>query len=213
MAKPTDEPLMSQLAGAYRLAVTSQTVAEIKKFAGAVSIVLRSTARGGIDHMNEQSSRIIVRPLALENVETVVTMMKELAAFHDDEGAATAADILRFAFGKDRISKILVASLDGELCGFSASYDWMNYVQGFPVHHIDLFFVREGARGHGVGRALLKGIVVEAQFSACKRITVGAQPDNEGANTFYQKMGFELRRSASSRYALSGVALDRLTVA
>lgn len=146
-------------------------------------------------------------------MEAIVGMMQELAAFHDDEALATAADVVRYASSHDRMSMILVAFFDGIPCGFSATYDWMNYVHGFPVRNIDLFFVRERVRGHGVGRALLKAVACEAKSSACQRITVGAEQDNEGANAFYQKMGFELRRPASNRYALSGAALDQLTVA
>ena len=158
-------------------------------------------------------SNVVIRKFVSEDAEAVVMMIKELAAFHDDEAAATAADVVRFASGSDRISEILVASLDDEICGFSATYDWMNFVHGFPVRNIDLFFVREGVRGRGVGHALLKQIACDAKSLACQRITVGAEPDNEGANAFYQRMGFELRRPASNRYALSGVALDRLAFA
>ena len=99
------------------------------------------------------------------------------------------------------------------LCGFSATYDWMNFVHGFPVRNIDLFFVREGARGRGVGRALLKMIALTATLSSCQRLTVGAEPDNEGANAFYRRMGFDLRRPAANRYAVAGIALQQLAAA
>ncbi len=161
--------------------------------------------------MDHQPSSIIVKPFVPENAEAVIAMMKELAAFHDDEALATVSDITRFASGANRISRIDVASLCGELCGFSATYDWMNFIHGFPVRNIDLFFAKESKRGRGVGRALLEEIAREARSSGCQRITVGAEQDNEGANAFYRRMGFELRRPASNRYALSGVAFARLT--
>jgi hypothetical protein len=58
-------------------------------------------------------------------------MMQELAIFHDDEALATTEDVARYALGQDRISTILVASLDSVLCGFSATYDRMNFIHGF----------------------------------------------------------------------------------
>ena len=137
-------------------------------------------------------------------------MMQELAIFHDDEALATTEDVARYALGQDRISTILVASLDSVLCGFSATYDRMNFIHGFPVRNMDLFFVREDARGHGVGRALLKTIARTAGLSACRRLNVGAEPDKEGANAFYKRMGFNLRRPAANRYVVSGIALDQL---
>lgn len=162
--------------------------------------------------MEHRSRSITVRPFEPADAEAVAAMMQELAALHDDEALATAADVCRYTSGHDRMSTILVASLDGVLCGFSATYDWMNYVHGFPVRNIDLFFVRENARGCGVGRALLKTIARDARLSACRRVTVGAEPDNEGANAFYHRMGFDLRRPAANCYAVSGAALDRLAV-
>ena len=161
--------------------------------------------------MGDRFGSVIVRPFVSEDAEAVVTMMKELAAFHDDVALATVSDVVRFASGADRISKILLAALYGEICGFAATYNWMNYVHGFPVCNIDLFFVKESRRRHGIGRALLKRIVCDARSSACQRVTVGAEDGNVSANAFYQKMGFALRSPASKRYALSGEALDRLT--
>ena len=162
--------------------------------------------------MEHRSPSIAVRPFAPADAEAVAAMMRKLAALHDDKALATAAEVSRYASGHDRLSTILVASLDSVLCGFSSTYDWMNYVHGFPVRNIDLFFVRENARGCGVGRALLKAIARDARLSACRRVTVGAEPDNEAANAFYHRMGFDLRRPTANRYAVSGAALDRLAV-
>ena len=46
--------------------------------------------------------------------------------------------------------------------------------------------------------------------AACRRMTVGAEPDNEGANSFHRGMGFEVHRPAACRYRISDDALDRL---
>lgn len=153
---------------------------------------------------------IAVRPFRTKDAEAVAAMMGELAAFHGEEAAATAVDVLRHASGIGRISTLWVASRHGEPLGFAATYDWMNYVGGFPVRHIDLLFVREGARRCGVGRALIAALARDAASSGCRRITVGAEPDNEGANGFYRGMGFEVHRPAACRYRVSDDVFDLL---
>ena len=161
----------------------------------------------------EDLSVVVVRRFEPADAEAVAAMMKDLAAFHGEEASATASDVTLHASGPDRISDVWVAFLDGKQCAFAATYDWMNYVSGFPVRTIDLFFVRESIRGHGVGRALLRSLACDAKISGCKRMTVGAEADNEGANAFYRKMGFELRRPDSIRYVVFGGSLDRLSSA
>ena len=135
--------------------------------------------------MEKRSRVITTRPLVATDAEIVVTMMSELAGFHNDQALASASDVVRFSSGRDQISKIFIAIMDGTPCGFSATYDWINYVRGFPVRNLHLFFIRAHARGNGVGRALFTEIAREAKSSYCQRITVGAQSDNEGANAFY----------------------------
>lgn len=162
--------------------------------------------------MDQRLCRLIVRPFELADAEAVVVMMRDLAILHDDVASVTATDIARYTSGRDQISTVIVALLDDIVSGFSATYDWMNYIQGFPVRNIDLLFVRESARGRGVGRALLSAIARDAKRSGCQRMTVGAEPDNEGANAFYRRMAFDLRHPAANRYAISGCALDQLAV-
>lgn len=164
--------------------------------------------------MSEQSrGEVLVRRFEPTEADAVVAMMRDLAAFHGDEAAASASDLVRYGFGPDRVSTVWLALRDGEPCGFAVTYDWMNYVGGFPVRNIDLLFVRAGARRGGVGRALLAALGRDAGASGCRRVTVGAEADNAEANSFYRGAGFEPRPLTANRYVLSGEALDRSTLA
>ena len=156
---------------------------------------------------------VVVRGFEPADAETVAAMIRDLAAFHGDEAAAAAPDLLRYGLGVHRLSTVWVALLGGLPCGFAATYDWMNYVGGFPVRNIDLFFVRDGVRRRGVGRALLGAIARDAEASTCRRMTVGAEADNPGANAFYRRVGFVLRDVRANRYVVSGDALARLASA
>ena len=51
-------------------------------------------------------------------------------------------------------------------------------------------FVREEARGTGVGRALVEATLEQARARGCKRIELDVQEDNAGARALYESCGF-----------------------
>jgi len=51
-------------------------------------------------------------------------------------------------------------------------------------------FVRESARGTGVGRALVSEALARARARACVRIELDVQADNTPAVTLYERSGF-----------------------
>ena len=51
-------------------------------------------------------------------------------------------------------------------------------------------FVRAGARGRGVGRALAEAAVARARELGCRRIELDANEANSAARTLYEQLGF-----------------------
>jgi GNAT superfamily N-acetyltransferase len=51
-------------------------------------------------------------------------------------------------------------------------------------------FVRESARGTGLGRALVSEALAVARARGCKRIELDVQSDNTGARALYESCGF-----------------------
>jgi GNAT superfamily N-acetyltransferase len=51
-------------------------------------------------------------------------------------------------------------------------------------------FVREEARGTGVGRALVEATLEQARARGCRRIELDVQEDNTGARALYDSCGF-----------------------
>ena len=52
-------------------------------------------------------------------------------------------------------------------------------------------FVREDARGTGVGRALVEGVVDLARERGCRRVELDANEDNAAALALYRSLGFD----------------------
>ncbi|MFQ5885764.1 MAG: GNAT family N-acetyltransferase [Anaerolineae bacterium] len=58
---------------------------------------------------------------------------------------------------------------------------------------IDELVIAEGARGQGMGRALLEETLKRAQGAGCVEIEVSTGFDNEPAQSLYRSQGFEER--------------------
>ena len=146
------------------------------------------------------------------DADVIARMIKELAAFHDDVSTVGAADVLTYGLGVGRLATVWLALSGHDPAGFAVAYDWMNFVRGSPVRHIDLLFVDDRFRRRGIGSALIRRIVRDAKVSNCDRVSVGAADDNPTANAFYVKLGFEPRDDSARQYRVAGASLDRMAL-
>jgi ribosomal protein S18 acetylase RimI-like enzyme len=58
------------------------------------------------------------------------------------------------------------------------------------------------ARGHGVGEALNKAAIAEAQSRGAITVELTSRPSREAANRLYQRLGFVARDTNVYRYTL-----------
>ena len=66
--------------------------------------------------------------------------------------------------------------------------------------------VDQAARGRGVGAALTKAAVAQAQGRGARSVDLTSRASRVAANRLYQRLGFQLRDSNVYRYQLSGRA-------
>ena len=88
---------------------------------------------------------------------------------------------------------LLVARLAGRVAGFLAVIG--SGPADARVRAIDLVAVDTAAQGRGVGQALVQAFVSRFAGSS-ERLQVGTQVANAPSLRLYQKLGFEIRRSA-----------------
>jgi ribosomal protein S18 acetylase RimI-like enzyme len=77
---------------------------------------------------------------------------------------------------------------DGAIVAFAAlqpGVDWSSHVAELVL------VVAPAARRQGIGRALARGMLVEALEHEYKKVTVSIAADNEGAIQMFQSLGFE----------------------
>ena len=145
----------------------------------------------------QTASNVTIRPLEPDEAPALLMMMRELARFEKQEQFLEATeDLIRNnMFGEHPLFSALIALAGDEPAGYLThgegytSWGMRKYVK------VDDLFVREGFRGHGIARQLMRVIermVVERGTYA--RWTVS--PGNERAIAFYKSLG--------ARYVLKG---------
>jgi GNAT superfamily N-acetyltransferase len=141
----------------------------------------------------------------------MVKLVYELAEYEraPDECHLTADQLRRALFGPAPALFAHVAELDGEVVGCALWF--LNFSTWDGVHGIYLedLYVRPGARGAGLGKALLVALAEECVRQGYTRLQWWVLNWNEPAIGFYQSLG-AVPMDEWTVMRVSGDALGRL---
>ncbi len=154
--------------------------------------------------------------------ESCIDLLGELHA-HYHGGSLPARGVVQahlreHLLGADSPLHLGVASdADGRVLGLAAVLFVHSLVEPAPPHdrqcHLKELFVREAARGRGVGRALMAWTAREALQRGCGRVDWHVQATNQAGRRFYKRLGaqpveerlsFRLGREAMHALAREG---------
>jgi GNAT superfamily N-acetyltransferase len=175
--------------------------------------VLPSTGRGlpgqGGDTMTGSGGR--VRPIEASDVDAVVGLVHELAAYERaaDQCHLTAAQLQAALFGDRPALFGHVAEVDRTVVGCSLWF--LNFSTWRGVHGIYLedLFVQPAHRGKGLGRALLGELAKACVRRGYARLEWAVLDWNEPSIRFYQSLG-ATAQDEWSNFRLDGEALVSL---
>jgi GNAT superfamily N-acetyltransferase len=162
--------------------------------------------------VNAPAGGIAVRFATEADVGLLLRLIRELAAFEraPDAVVATEENLRRYGFGAERCFEALIAALDGETAGTALFHSRFSTWLGSPTLYLEDLYVCEGARGRGVGRALMTRLAAVAVERGWGRIDFHVLDWNP-ARDFYAKLGMEHLREWL-RYGAPEDVLRRLAV-
>ena len=134
---------------------------------------------------------------------TVHKMLRALQFHQGDEIRMSPSQIGRFCMGGQKRASVWLATAGGKPVAFALARDWMNFVRGFMVRHIDLLFVAEDFRTKGIGSSLIEHVTRDAFRTGCGRVDIGAAKNNRIARNCYEKLGFKPRANYAVQYQLA----------
>lgn len=132
----------------------------------------------------------MIRPATERDVPALLALVRELAEYEREPDAvqATEADLTRALF-VDRTASCHVAEADGEVVGFALWYVTFSTWTGRAGLWLEDLFLRPGARGTGLGKALLQALARVCRERGYSRLEWWVLDWNEPAIGFYRSLG------------------------
>lgn len=131
-----------------------------------------------------------IRPARAVDTPDVVRLMKQLEAFAHGQVGPGVEGRFKFMLTLSNFN-VCVAQEDDQVIGLITASLRPTLWHAGPVALIDELIVDQTARGRGVGRALIDAIVVWARKRGASEIEVSTEKDNEPAQAYYLRQGFE----------------------
>ena len=161
--------------------------------------------------MDVVNENYIIRSAERDDVPEIIVLIKELANYERllDEVVATEELLEETLFGENSNVEILLAYDENEVLGFALYFYTYSTFLGRPGIYLEDLFVREFARGKGIGEALLRRIARRALEMGGGRLEWSVLDWNEPAISFYKKMGAAPLEEWTT-YRLTGERLKKL---
>ena len=132
-----------------------------------------------------------IRSAVAADLPLIASLIRELADYeklahevHFDE--AVLGEKL---FGPRPYAEVLIGEVDGESLGFALFFHNFSTFEGRPGIYLEDLFVRPGARGKGLGKALLAELARIALERGCARLEWWVLDWNEPSIGFYKALG------------------------
>jgi GNAT superfamily N-acetyltransferase len=157
------------------------------------------------------SEEITVRPAAEHEVHIILQFISDLAKYEhlEHQVIATEASLRDTLFGDRPYAEVVFACLNGDPVGFALFFHNFSTFLGRPGIYLEDLYVRPEARGHGVGRRLLKWLAATAVSRKCGRLEWAVLDWNEPSIQFYRNLG-AVAMDEWTIYRVTGPALANL---
>jgi GNAT superfamily N-acetyltransferase len=140
------------------------------------------------------ASSVTIRLATEADVSTVLGFIRDLAAYEKltDHVVASEDDLRRWLFGDNAAAEVILAIHDGLPVGFALFFRNFSTFLGKPGLYLEDLFVRESARGRGIGKALLAHLASLAVARGYGRVEWAVLDWNQPAIDFYRSLGATL---------------------
>ena len=149
------------------------------------------------------------RPARAGDADTLQDLLNVLARYDGTVTQGTAAALRRYGFGPQPLFQAVLAEQAGEVLGFVLFFPEFSTLRGRPGVFVQDLYVREPARGNGLGRKLLAQAFAAAQAWDAAYLALMADRSNTKANAFYRTCGFA-KRGDYENLVLEGAGLAAL---
>ena len=162
--------------------------------------------------MDSVNKNYNIRLAGVDDVSEIFVLIKELADYERllDKVIATEELLEETLFGENSNVEVLLAYDENQVLGFALYFHTYSTFLGRPGIYLEDLFVREFARGKGIGEALLRRIAGFALEMGGGRLEWSVLDWNQPAISFYKKMG-AVPLDEWTTFRLTGEKLKKMT--
>ena len=141
--------------------------------------------------MTEIQTDFEIRQADLDDLPVILELIKALAEYEHLSGEVVATkELLEVTlFGLNSPAEVQIAFDKKQTLGFALYFRTFSTFLGRPGIYLEDLYVRESARGKGVGKALLRRTALRPREIGGGRLEWSVLNWNEPSIKFYQKMG------------------------
>ena len=141
--------------------------------------------------MTEIQTDFEIRQADLKDLPVILELIRALAEYEHLSGEVVATEELLEVtlFGLNSPAEVQIAFDKKQTLGFALYFRTFSTFLGRPGIYLEDLYVRESARGKGVGKALLRRAAQRTREIGGGRLEWSVLNWNEPSIKFYQKMG------------------------
>lgn len=134
---------------------------------------------------------LTIRPATPADLPLIGQLIRDLADYEKlaHEVRFDPAVLGAKLFGARPYAEVVIGEIDGAAQGFALFFHNFSTFEGRPGIYLEDLFVRPGARGSGLGKALLAHLAALAVERDCARLEWSVLDWNEPAIGFYKALG------------------------
>jgi len=130
---------------------------------------------------------LLIRPATAHDAQSIARLLTQLGYPTDAADVPRRLERMR---GAER-SLVLLAERGGQVVGLATLHILSVLNRPRDVAWLTALVVDEGARGEGVGRALVREVEEHARKAECEWLSVTTATDRHGAREFYPQIGMQ----------------------
>lgn len=131
-------------------------------------------------------SQVILREARIEDIESVMELVKELAIFEKAEKEMVATKKMYLDGFHDKTFEICIAEIDEKVVGMTLYYYGFSTWKG-KMLFLEDFVVMDKYRSHGIGQMLFDKLILDAKKENCAMLKWQVLDWNVEAIKFYMR--------------------------
>ena len=144
------------------------------------------------------------KPLEIADIEIITQMMQDFYAIDNyPMDVEVAKNLFQEFISNEHLGKSWLIYSENEIVGYIILTFIFSFEYGGKIAFVDELFIKETARGKGIGKEAIQFIQREVPKLSLKLLYLEVEPHNENAQKLYLAHDFELHNRKLMKYKVT----------